>query len=552
MQLTSNIRRMCVLAGITVMAAIASAAEIPLDAQIMIDRALNSPTVTIRYNGANAAVVEFRLNGESIGTRSVNASKASGETNFNIDLGLLKDGDNEVEIRLFDRTGKLVGSDKTNISTDQSNRGPVFLKTPKVGQTVQGAVEINLGFGKDLKNIYVSFFVDNDFKKMSNYPPYNFIWDTSMETNGWHEVEAWVIDETSTTFKTRKTRVFVNNPGGHTARVGVNTEPVPSKNPIKGEATGQEVGPKALVVKSSGQAAGANTSSKAPAVSGSVSPNRVRANSTGSMSGTKSISNGVVLATGVKSITPSSTKKPAEIKTEVQTPITAVKTSGVAAKTTGDVSVKTSEPKLHPQTAATSKAILPKPVQTVARAETKPVQTVVKAELKPVQSAAKVQPKTSTDPKLVALKVPTTQGATLSHVKAASNTVAVTKGQRFPNLGTFAVVLNSQFVNFDVNPRVDEGVPMTPFRHLLEKAGGTVDWENLSKTMKARAEGKDIIVQIGELEAKVDMLSVTMERAPYLERGRTIVPLSFLRDVLSVNIEFDKETGHVLITSLKK
>src|SRR5687768_8854286 len=118
MQLTSNIRRMCVLAGITVMAAIASAAEIPLDAQIMIDRALNSPTVTIRYNGANAAVVEFRLNGESIGTRSVNASKASGETNFNIDLGLLKDGDNEVEIRLFDRTGKLVGSDKTNISTD--------------------------------------------------------------------------------------------------------------------------------------------------------------------------------------------------------------------------------------------------------------------------------------------------------------------------------------------------------------------------------------------------------------------------------------------------
>ena len=103
-------RRMCVLAGIAALAVTASAC-IARDTQISIDRALNSPTLTIHYKGAHAALVEFQLNGVSLGTRSVDASKDTGDTNFTLNLNDLKDGDNEVLIRLFDRTGKQVGSE---------------------------------------------------------------------------------------------------------------------------------------------------------------------------------------------------------------------------------------------------------------------------------------------------------------------------------------------------------------------------------------------------------------------------------------------------------
>ncbi|MEZ0327571.1 MAG: stalk domain-containing protein [Fimbriimonas sp.] len=494
MQITGKtIRTMCVLAGLTVLAAASSATMLPLDAQIQIDRALNSPTLTVRYSGANAAIVELRINGESIGTRSVTAAKDAGETNFNIDLNSLKDGDNVVEIRLFDRTGKLVGSDKTNISTDQSNRGPVYLKTPKVGATIQGPVEISLGFGKDLKNVYVSFFVDNDFKKMTNYPPYSFNWDTALETNGWHEVEAWVIDDTSTTYKTRKTRVFVDNPGGRTDRVGVSQEAAPKTNPIRQSVVGNEASVKAINVKSSAKAVGASGNGQAPVISGTPVANRVQPKAIGAMSGTKSMAKANVLATGAKNMTPGLRLAPPEQIVKKSTTLPAVVKNAaptmVAMATKVDTSVKT-----------------------------------VKA-----------------PPAVVMNTVNTTVGM-----------MKITKGSRLPNLGTFAVVLNSQFVEFDVNPRVDEGVPMTPFRHLLEKAGGTVKWENLSKSLKADAEGKKIYLQIGELNALVNDLSVSLERPAYLERGRTIVPLSFLRDVLNVEIEFDKETGHVLITSIKK
>ena len=73
----------------------------------------------------------------------------------------------------------------------------------------------------------------------------------------------------------------------------------------------------------------------------------------------------------------------------------------------------------------------------------------------------------------------------------------------------------------------------------------------MTKSVKASSDGHNVAIQIGDLNAMVNDLSVRLETAPYIDRGRTIVPLSFLRDALSVNVEYDKATGHVLITSIK-
>jgi Copper amine oxidase N-terminal domain len=479
MNTSKAIKTMCALAGISVMAATASAFPLLSGAQIVIDRALNSPTLTVKYSGATAALVELRVNGESLGTRTVSATKANGETNFSLDVSSLKDGDNEVEIRLFDRTGKLVGSEKSNISTEQSAKGPVFLSTPKVGATVMGPVEITLGFGQTLKNSYVSFFVDSNFKSMTNYPPFTFTWDTCRESNGWHEVEAWAIDETSTTYKTRKVRVFVNNPGGRTDRPGVETEITPTKNPSKTDISGAVVGMKAAGTKGIRTANEASLSVPRPELTGMVArSNRINLSTAAGLKPVNSVS---FKSAGVQQMMPTGTR----------------------------------------QAKVANRATTPKP-------------NVGIIEIQNVASLTKPN-----------------QGQVLNSVNAAGSLIQIQKGTRLPNLTSFAVVLNSQFVNFDVQPRVDNGVPMTPFRHLFEKAGGKVEWESLSKSVKAAAEGHNVAIQIGDLNATVNDLSVRLETAPYIDRGRTIVPLSFLRDALAVNVEYDKATGHVLITSIK-
>jgi hypothetical protein len=82
----------------------------------------------------------------------------------------------------------------------------------------------------------------------------------------------------------------------------------------------------------------------------------------------------------------------------------------------------------------------------------------------------------------------------------------------------------------------------------MEKSGGKVKWANSDKSVNATSEGKNIWFKVGESTAKVNNAPFILELAPYIDRGRTIVPLSFMKDALDVNIQFDPATGHVLIT----
>lgn len=226
--------RMALVAGMLLTTLGAQAGS--FDQQVEIMKANDNRTLTVRYTGAKASMIELRINGVSVATRQVSDGKSSGESNFMLDTAKLTDGENKVEIRLYDEAGKIVGSEKTIVVMDRSASGPVFLNKPQSGATVEGLTEISVGFKSTIKGAYVSFFVNDEFKALKNYAPYTYLWDTNTVTNGWHEVEAWVVDEGSTTFKTQRMRVFVNNPGGRTARENVagNTTGVePRENAVK-------------------------------------------------------------------------------------------------------------------------------------------------------------------------------------------------------------------------------------------------------------------------------------------------------------------------------
>ncbi|MEI8282628.1 MAG: copper amine oxidase N-terminal domain-containing protein, partial [Armatimonadota bacterium] len=132
--------------------------------------------------------------------------------------------------------------------------------------------------------------------------------------------------------------------------------------------------------------------------------------------------------------------------------------------------------------------------------------------------------------------------------EAAGKALSIEKGTRLNGVTSFNVLYNGSYVEFDVQPRVDDGIPMTPFRHLMEKSGGKVSWLNSEKSVNATSDGKSIWFKVGDSTAKVNNMPFTLELAPYIDRGRTIVPLSFMKDALDVNIQFDPATGHVLIT----
>jgi hypothetical protein len=462
----------------------AGAFAFTFDAQIMIERALNSPTLTVKYDGASASLVELLVNGQSVATRTVTASASKGETTFTLTISDLKDGENELEIRLLDKTGKIISTQKQTMLNDAANKGPVYINSVKQGATVQGGVEIKVGFGKELKNAFVSFFVDGDYKSVTNVAPFSYYWDSAKESNGWHTVEAWVVDESTNTYKSKPVRVFVNNPGGRTNRAGLGTgEAVVSKGTSKPEVQDTDSSTKKTDV---------SKPSPVTTVIGATTPS-------------------------VKPADTTPTEKPAEKP--------AVKVV--------DVKVNDTKP-----------ALSHKPVAAKVESRKDDMQVATLGNPVPMGS----QDMTPTGMRLASNKniLSNVPDRALESARKAFN---VEHGTRFTGVTSFSVMLNNRFVEFDVAPRVDDGVPMTPFRHLIEKNGGKVDWTNAAKIVDAMSNGDKISFKIGDKNAKINDRLFDLEMAPYLDRGRAIVPLSFFRDVFKdMNIEFDPATGHVLIT----
>lgn len=570
------LKRLGALAGLLALSLTATAFD--SDATIHIDRALNSPTLTVRYSGAAAALAELRLNGDSYGTRVLNPSSLAGETNFTLGMSVLNEGENDVEIRLFDKDGALLGTQRTIVFAEKAKNADVFLSNPKAGQTLQGPTEIKVGFSKDLKNPYVSFFVDNQFKLMTNFPPYTYLWDTVRENNGWHEVEAWVVDDTSETLKSKKVRIFVNNPGGHTSRVfsPIRTEIAPAFKPLNlVTATNPGIASEPMgdaAMRSSadyepGLLVFTSTGASAPGLHAEVIANPIRALVAMGMSSLRLSAPNAGVPTGPRDLTPTGTRiasqtisnpdsivsavQPYAIKVSAQSPAATVIAAAPTAMAPKAAAVipTLSKPATAPamRTSATIRAEVSKPMAeaVIAAPTAKAPRTV------PVPKPTLVVKATNVAPVVVAKAPAKPAPKIVAITKTVTTLVKIAPGVRIPHRGSYAVVMDGKLVEFDVQPRVDDGVPMTPFRHLVEKRGGSVDWHSQDQSVTASAEGKDIYLQIGTKIAQIDHAPVEMELAPYIEKGRTIVPLSFMRESLHVNIEYDKATNHVLITSIK-
>jgi len=475
--------------------------------EIKIDRAVNSPTITVRYTKMKAALAELRLNGRSIATRELNG-QANGETNFSVDPELLSEGKNDLEVLLFDVDGKLVGTQRAVVTAERDVQGSVYVELPTAGSTVRGTVEMKLGINRDFREMYVSFFVDEEWKALRNFPPYSFFWDTTRLPNGWHEIQAWVVDEANTTHKTRKVRVFVNNPGGRTDRVptavpgpGKPADVAPSVNPRQTPVSGDR-GLRPL------------TPNSTPSLP--VSPSTVTPRRPSNLVPTVNPSAPVIAdaSAGLRTIQSDGQPVTTRPAPAVKTPVTRQVTSSAVRPPLAAPAGLKSNPTATP-TASGLRTLTPTGQRTVLAQATRPA-------------------------------VPTI--SSLRGTQQAAQTVLITRGARIPNVGNLTVLIAGRIVDFDVTPRISDGIPLAPIRHILEQSGGQVGWNNLSKTVTAKANGSQLSLQMGKATATVGGRTVRLEKPAFLELGRAIIPMSFLSEGMNLNVQFDPATGHVLIT----
>lgn len=109
------------------------------------------------------------------------------------------------------------------------------------------------------------------------------------------------------------------------------------------------------------------------------------------------------------------------------------------------------------------------------------------------------------------------------------------------------VVFDGKLVPLRACPEAVKGIPMGPLREIFAQTDGILYWFPADKRVRGVSPRVTLDLRVGQREAKVNGDDYLLDLAPYIKQGRTMVPLSFLADVLGLTITFDSERGQLIV-----
>lgn len=119
------------------------------------------------------------------------------------------------------------------------------------------------------------------------------------------------------------------------------------------------------------------------------------------------------------------------------------------------------------------------------------------------------------------------------------------------------VLLNDQMIDFTdengnvVEPQIINSRTMVPMRKIFEVFGAEVSWNGETREVTATTQNKSLKLQIDNTTASVitdeNTENITLDSAPVIIEGRTLVPVRFIAESLELKVGWDAETRTVII-----
>lgn len=149
----------------------------------------------------------------------------------------------------------------------------------------------------------------------------------------------------------------------------------------------------------------------------------------------------------------------------------------------------------------------------------------------------------------------------LKNVKALFKTKAETERKKFLKaiaeikkaLGDISIdtIINGDFVDFDkydgIKPFTKNGRTLAPIRAVSETFGASVEWNENDQSVTITKGGTVIKMTVGSVEAEVNGEKITLDTAPEFSSERTVVPVRFIAESFGLNVDWDEESGTVII-----
>lgn len=109
------------------------------------------------------------------------------------------------------------------------------------------------------------------------------------------------------------------------------------------------------------------------------------------------------------------------------------------------------------------------------------------------------------------------------------------------------IVFNGKVIKSDVAPLIEKGVTLVPVRVILETFGAKVDYDKASRKISVEQGSLLIHLQINNKSAYVGSKKIDLIVAPKIVSERTVVPLRFVFESMSANVQWDAKTQTVNI-----
>ena len=109
------------------------------------------------------------------------------------------------------------------------------------------------------------------------------------------------------------------------------------------------------------------------------------------------------------------------------------------------------------------------------------------------------------------------------------------------------VAIDGEYVEFDVKPQLINDRTMVPLRAIFEALGAEVDWENDTQTVIATKDDITVTASIGKTKMYINDEVRTMDVAPMLIDGRTLVPVRFVAEAFKCDVDWNAEEKIVCI-----
>lgn len=115
-----------------------------------------------------------------------------------------------------------------------------------------------------------------------------------------------------------------------------------------------------------------------------------------------------------------------------------------------------------------------------------------------------------------------------------------------------SVLMNGIPLTFDSEPFIENGRTFVPMRSIFEAFGASVEWYEETKSVLASKNLKTIGLQIGDSSIYIDGAKNSLDCAPIIRNDRTMIPVRAVAEGLDANVSWDENTKSVIITPAPK